>query len=295
MSRSPTEQRTPFRNGVIGLDSHGMAWLAADDDAQAWEYRSWQNSDRAPQELFDHLRMMAQQNEASKTIWLCADTSLAPQWVQPIPRKTASLQELYAIASARAGQLFGPPQQGAWHVSADWRSEGHVLCCALPSGWHVVGEAMQSEGIVVRWCTPLTLALTHLPQVLESQGWVAVIAGAAAYLLRVQNRQVVFLRVLRWPPSIQWPELQTLILREHERDVLRMSGTEGVASDKADKLTIWTLMPQGMLQARTQSQADANWQLAECSRTKTLAEPDWLDPAAVHVTWLTLRLDEGFQ
>ncbi len=153
---------------------------------------------------------------------LCPD--LCKHFVQQPAAGVRSLDELQALATLRAGQLFGGPPQ-AWAVVADWSLTRPMVCAALPVATiEAVLQALPAparQGLVLESSALAALArLSQLP-LPPAAAFVAWASPAHLMLVRLHAGAVHGLQCLRRPGQVQPSVLAESALREAQQALLR--------------------------------------------------------------------------
>jgi len=107
------------------------------------------------------------------------DDRLVRYFVVTPPEGTASLDELRSVAAVRLGELFGSDPR-AYEVTADWRSSGPFLCCAVPHALKLaLAKAAQGARGSVASMVPLFVRVANsFPAARSHSGWIVVrVAG----------------------------------------------------------------------------------------------------------------------
>ncbi|GAB2894551.1 hypothetical protein GCM10027046_24520 [Uliginosibacterium flavum] len=112
-----------------------------------------------------------------------------------IPAGVGSLAELRMLAAGRFETLFGTPADG-WELSADWKSTGRVLVCAMPARLvevaHVIAEASHWR---LRSIQPHALRLLNTFQTqIPDECWLCCFAARAVVAMLITGGEVQHVR-----------------------------------------------------------------------------------------------------
>ena len=227
----PNGWDTPARHQVIGLSAGAAAWLETTSDGRlAWQHTTWSakpsGSDTVAAFASVTARMRGSANR--RLSWILAP-GLAPSWLQPPSTQVTSLEELNAVAQARASQLFGLPAspiaaEMTWNVMADWHARRPFVCVAVPAGWQQLLQADDNHQ-AVRYrsavAQPLLLALSRFRKQLPKEGWLALVLAGEVHLMHRHSGHLTRLRNLRLPADASPARIQALALEEWQREMLR--------------------------------------------------------------------------
>ncbi len=148
---------------------------------------------------------------------LLAD-SVVRYWLQAVPQRLGSLQELQAVAGVRCGQIFGGGA-AAWHVAGDWQTRGLFVCAAVPR-WimETVTQVMPGSLSV---SSLLAQCLRSDWVTSQRDGWLCLTLPGTAVLLSLTHGRIASLRVLPLPAHQAADEVLDLAALELQREALR--------------------------------------------------------------------------
>ena len=222
---------TLARRQVVGLSAGAAAWLETTADGQlVWQHTTWKakpfGSDTAAAIASVTARLRGSANR--RLSWILAP-GLAPSWLQPPSTQVTSLEELHAVACARASQLFGSPvspfaAEVTWTVMADWHARRPFVCVAVPAGWQQLLQAddnNQSGRYPSAVAQPLLLALSRFRKQLPKDGWLALVIAGELHIMHRHRCHLTRLRNLRLPANASPARIQALALEEWQREMLR--------------------------------------------------------------------------
>ena len=227
----PEGWHTPARHQVVGLSAGAAVWLEATPDGRlAWQQATWSATPSGSEAAAAMASVTARLNGSARRrlSWILAP-GLAPSWLQHPSTQVTSLEELHAVARARASQLFGLPAspiaaEVTWHVMADWHARRPFVCVAVPAGWQQLLQA-DDNSVAGKYrsavAQPLLLALSRFRKQLPKDGWLALVLAGEVHLMHRQRGQSTRLRNLRLPPDASPARIQALALEEWQREMLR--------------------------------------------------------------------------
>lgn len=221
----------PARHQVVGLSKGAAVWLEKMPNGRfEWQHADW-NVTPSGSETTTAIASVTARLSASapcRLSWILAP-GLAPSWLQPPSTQVTSLEELHAVACARASQLFGSPvspvaAETAWNVMADWHARRPFICVAVPNGWRQLLKT-DDNSAAGRYrsevAQPLLLALSQFRKQLPKDGWLALVLAGEVHLMHRQRGQLTRLRNLRLPADGSPARIQALALEEWQREMLR--------------------------------------------------------------------------
>lgn len=222
---------SPGRHQVVGLSAGAAVWLeTAPDGRLAWQHTTWSATPSGSEAAAAMASVTARLRGAAnrRLSWILAP-GLAPSWLQPPSTQVTSLEELHAVARARASQLFGQPvspvaAEVTWNVMADWHAHRPFVCVAVPTGWQQLLQAddnNQSGRYPSAVAHPLLLALSRFPKQLPKDGWLALVLAGELHLMHRHRGHLTRLRNLRLPADASPSRIQALALEEWQREMLR--------------------------------------------------------------------------
>jgi hypothetical protein len=211
---------------VVGINAEGAAWLEHSPTGLAhWRTLAWQ--DAVPSQALDRLRGQLGVTQLPGCQLVFAP-SLLRHWLQTPPAQVASLRELRDVVQARCTQLFGAAPStintpAQWSVSAQWHANRPFVCTALSNAWTDALEAHApklpvSADLIAR-------ALAHYHSVIPSTGWLALVIAQSLYVLQLQARAVVSLRVVRLPLLADVTHILNAAKEEWTREMLRSNSS----------------------------------------------------------------------
>lgn len=217
----------------VGLHASAIAWSEADTRGILhWRYRRWDGS-------VESLKAVLVADVPCRQPQLLLGPSLARHWLQAPSTGASYLQELHAIARARAVQLFSMQTpvphhtsntETGWHVSGDWQASRPFLCAAWPASLSLLSLPLR---------TPLITALSAYRTQLPRTGWLAITLANELHLMSIQEGHLGGLRSRRLLPDTNFRDMQDRVTQEWQRDQLRDQ-----AFTKGDQRLHWLhLMP----------------------------------------------------
>lgn len=226
----PNGWDTPARHQVVGLSAGAAVWLETTPDGRPeWRHTTWNVTPSGSETITAIATVTARLSATApcRLTWMLAP-GLAPTWLQPPPTQVTSLDELHAVACARASQLFGPPvspiaAEVAWNVMADWHARRPFICVAVPTGWQQLVKADDRAAGRYRSAVaqPLLLALSRFRKQLPEEGWLALVLAGELHLMHRHRGHLTRLRNLRLPADGSPDRIQALALEEWQREMLR--------------------------------------------------------------------------
>jgi hypothetical protein len=209
---------------VIGLHAEGAAWLEHSATGVAhWRMLAWQGA--APGQALDKLCAQLGSTQLSGCQLVFAPSMLR-HWLQTPPAQIASMRELRDVASARCSQLFGaawPTSSDAtgWSVSAHWHASQPFVCSALPAAWTQALETQAPAFAFSAQHDVVSLVLQHYHAAIPRTGWLALVIAQSLYVMQLQARSVLSLRVVRLPFQADTAHVLHTAKEEWTREMLR--------------------------------------------------------------------------
>ena len=209
---------------VIGLHAEGAAWLEHSATGVAhWRTLAWQAT--APSQALDRLRGQLGSTQLSGCHLVFAPSMLR-HWLQTPPAQIASLRELRDVANARCNQLFGAAPSTSsdatgWSVSAHWHASQPFVCTALPAAWTQALETQVPAFAFSAQHDVVSLVLQHYHAAIPRSGWLALVIAQSLYVMQLQARYVLSLRVVRLPSQADSAHILHTAKEEWTRQMLR--------------------------------------------------------------------------
>jgi hypothetical protein len=209
---------------VIGLHAEGAAWLEHSATGVAhWRTLAWQGA--APSQALDRLRGQLGSAQLSGCQLVFAPSMLR-HWLQTPPAQIASLRELRDVANARCSQLFGAASPTSidatgWSVSAHWHASQPFVCSALPAAWTRALETQAPAFAFSARHDVVSLVLQHYHAAIPRTGWLALVIAQSLYVMQLQTRSILSLRVVRLPTQADAAHILHTAKEEWTREMLR--------------------------------------------------------------------------
>jgi hypothetical protein len=209
---------------VIGLHAEGAAWLEHSATGVAhWRTLAWQGV--APSPALDKLRAQLGSTQLSGCQLVFAPSMLR-HWLQTPPAQIASLRELRDVANARCNQLFGAApstnnDSTGWSVSAHWHASQPFVCSALPAAWTQALETQTPAFAFSAQHDVVGLVLQHTHAAIPRTGWLALVIAQSLYVMQLEARSVLSLRVVRLPSQADAARILHTAKEEWTREMLR--------------------------------------------------------------------------